>query len=138
MNFFGSVEAAVGACGTGAAAVGDIACPDAGIAGAAPAGADGTPVPATPDAQAPCGGGGAGKIGIVETTRGPLLAGAGTSTGCSSRETTFSPEVPVIALAWSEPLPCALLALGTILFGPVSALMIGGSDGIIEPPNMAR
>ena len=31
---------------------------------------------------------------------------------------------------------CAFAALGMILFGPLSALMIGGSDGSIEPPNI--
>jgi hypothetical protein len=30
---------------------------------------------------------------MVETTRGLGLAGAGMSTGCSSRDTSFSPEL---------------------------------------------
>ncbi len=29
---------------------------------------------------------------MVDTTRGAWFAGAGTSTGCSSRETSFSPD----------------------------------------------
>src|SRR5271169_3087239 len=107
-------------------------------AGAGAMGADiagpGIPVVITPGGPAF----GAGKIGMVETTRGAAFAGAGTSTGFSSRETSFSPEPALFAPAWPDVLACELPALGTILFGPSSALMIGGSDGSIEPPNMAR
>ena len=35
---------------------------------------------------------GSGKIGIVDTSRGAEFAGAGTSTGCSSRDTSVSGE----------------------------------------------
>jgi hypothetical protein len=80
---------------------------------------------------------GSGKIGMVETTRGAVLGGCGMTTGVSWRGTSLSSE-PLFAFAWSELLACALPALGMILVGPSSALMIGGSDGSIEPPNMAR
>ena len=71
---------------------------------------------------------------MVETTRGVGFTGVGMSTGCSSRDTSFSPELALLASAWST----LFGLLGTILFGPLSALMIGGSDGSIELPNMAR
>ena len=72
-------------------------------------------------------------IGIVATTRGAAFAGS-TLTGCSSRETRFSADPLVVALVVS------LLAWdsGTILFGPLFALIIGGSVGRTEPPNIAR
>ena len=72
---------------------------------------------------------------MVETTRG-VFAGAGTSTGFSSRDTSLSGEPALPALAWPD--DAVALPAGTILFGVSSALMIGGSDGSIEPPNMAR
>ena len=72
---------------------------------------------------------------MVETTRGAGFTGAGIWTGCSSRETSFSSELALAASAWSV-LPFGLA--GMILLGPSSALMIGGSDGSIELPNMAR
>ena len=72
---------------------------------------------------------------MVETTRGAGFTGAGISTGCSSRETSFSPELASLAFACSDAFG---LGLGTILFGPSSALMIGGSEGSIELPNIAR
>ena len=75
---------------------------------------------------------------MVETTRGAGFTAAGMVTGCSSRDTSFSSEFAVFASAWSDVLALELLVVGTILFGPSSALMIGGSDGSIEPPNMAR
>src|SRR5271169_442862 len=78
---------------------------------------------------------GSGKIGMVDTTRG-VLAGTGTSTGFSSRDTSLSGEPALLAFAW--PNAAAELPAGTILFGLSSALMIGGSDGSIEPPNIAR
>jgi hypothetical protein len=88
---------------------------------------------------------GSGKIGIVETTRGAVMVGVfggalgdcGMTIGVSWRGTSLSPESP-FAFAGSALLACELPALGMILVGPSSALMIGGSDGSIEPPNMAR
>ena len=72
---------------------------------------------------------------MVETTRGVELTGAGMVTGCSSRETSFSPELESLAAAWSE----LVFGLGgMILLGPSSALMIGGNVGSIELPNIAR
>ena len=71
---------------------------------------------------------------MVETTRG-VGGGVWMFSGCSSRETSFSPEAPealpvLVASAWVSPW------LGMILFGPSLALMIGGSDGNTEPPEM--
>jgi len=40
------------------------------------------------------------EIGIVETTRGAVFGASGTSTGCSSRETIFSLELPLAVAAW--------------------------------------
>ncbi len=71
---------------------------------------------------------------MVETTRG-VFAGAGTSTGRSSRDTSLSGE-PELFAAWPDAF--AAPPAGTILFGVPSALMIGGSAGSIEPPNIAR
>ena len=76
----GAVLVCTGA-GGGEADAGKAAPPDA---SAAPCAEFGTP--ARPEF-------GSGKIGIVDTTRGAEFAGAGTSTGCSSRETSFSPDV---------------------------------------------
>jgi hypothetical protein len=82
--------------------------------------------------------GGSGKTGTVATDRGAVLAtGGGMSTGRSSRDTSRSPERAVSALSrWA--LSCELTPFGMILLGPPSALMIGGSDGKAEPPNIAR
>ena len=44
------------------------------------------------DTEPPGGGVGSGKIGTVDTARGLALTGAGTLTGCSSRDTSRSPE----------------------------------------------
>ena len=67
------------------------------------------------------------------TTRGPVLAL--TSTGCSSRDTTrsadLSPTRSVICLLEPSPAPG-----GITLFGPVSALMTGGSPLRGEPTNV--
>ncbi len=77
----GAVLVCTGAGGGDEAGAGKAVPPDA---SAAPCAALGTP--AWPEF-------GSGKIGIVDTTRGAEFAGAGTSTGCSSRETSFSPDV---------------------------------------------
>jgi hypothetical protein len=75
-------------------------------------------------------------IGIVETTRGGGF-GASMVTGCSSRDTRFSVE-PVVATDCAA-LPAApACGSSAILFGPLLALMIGGSVGNTDPPNMAR
>ena len=52
-------------------------------------------------AEPPGGGAGAesGRIGTVDTARGLELTGAGTSTGCSSRDTSRSPEPVLVASA---------------------------------------
>ena len=79
---------------------------------------------------------------MVATTRGAVgaiaFAGCGTLTGVSSRGTSWSPEPELFAPACSEAPPGEFAAFGMILVGPSSAFMIGGSDGSIEPPNMAR
>jgi hypothetical protein len=86
------------------------------------------------DAGVPTGAGlGAGKTGIVATTRGAAFGGW-ICTGCSSRDTSFSPELGFVAPAWLD----APAWAGMILFGPSLALMIGGSDGRIALPNIAR
>ncbi len=74
---------------------------------------------------------------MVETTR-ELVFGASMSTGCSSRDTTFSVELPLPVPDGSEASAWESRWLGRILFGPPLALMIGGSMGSIELPNMAR
>jgi hypothetical protein len=137
--FFGSgaatgvFEGIAMAGGTGAAFVAGAA------AAAAAAGPTGAGKPGVPDAKTPGGGVvGAGKTGIVETTRGAALTGAGTSTGFSWRGTSFSPEPALPASAWSDVPARELPALGKILLGLLSALMIGGNDGSIELPNIAR
>ena len=84
--FFGS-EAGVGrlpvVADTGACAVGG---------GGATGHGDGTP--ALGCGAAPP------EIGIVETTSGAVFGASGTSTGCSSRETIFSVELPLAVAAW--------------------------------------
>src|SRR5208282_1594174 len=132
-TFFGSVDAAAGA---GAGAGGG-----AGAAVGAGAGG-GTGAAVGAGATTGAGGGtgaavgaalGAGKTGIVAMTRGAAFGGW-ICTGCSSRDTSFSPELGLVAPAWlDEP-----AWVGMILFGPSLALMIGGSDGRITPPNIAR
>jgi hypothetical protein len=42
---------------------------------------------------------------MVEMTRGAAFTGGGTSTGCSSRGTSFSAEPPLLASAWFDVLP---------------------------------
>src|SRR5262249_6773953 len=84
------------------------------------------------------GAGGSGKTGTVATERGAGLAGGGTLTGCSSRETSRSPAAVPPAVASREAPPWELPALGIILVGPPSALMMGGNDGSTVPPNIAR
>jgi hypothetical protein len=77
---------ACGAVGAGgAAATGPEGAGNAGAAEAKPARCAEFGTPAWPEF-------GSGKIGTVETTRGVWFAGTGTSTGCSSRGTSFSPE----------------------------------------------
>jgi len=147
--FFGSGDTAGGAIGAAAAGRAGVAlvrgiatadgagCGGAGAAGAMAAGAAGAGLLAVPEPIIPARAAfGSGKIGIVETTRGAGFAGVGMSTGCSSRETSFSPEPARFASACVDGPDLGLL--GTILFGPSSALMIGGSDGKIDAPNMAR
>jgi hypothetical protein len=81
---------------------------------------------------------GAGKTGIVETTRGGALAGW-IATGCSSRDTSLSGEPDVEAPAGFDAADWASPRLGTILFGASLALITGGSDGArIAPPNIVR
>ena len=75
-------------------------------------------------------------IGIVETTRGAGF-GASMVTGCSSRDTRFSVE-PVVATASAALLAAPACGSSAILLGPLLALMIGGSVGNTDPPNMAR
>ena len=75
-------------------------------------------------------------IGIVETTRGAGF-GASMVTGCSSRDTRFSVE-PVVATAWAALLAAPACGSSAILFGPLPALMIGGSVVNTDPPNIAR
>src|SRR5271155_1438231 len=85
--------------GTGAAA--DIAgAAGAGAMGAGTGGAGATGVRTLEAATTGATGGapgapgvGADKIGMVEITRGAVVTGAGTSTGFSSRDTSFSPEL---------------------------------------------
>ncbi len=132
--FFGS-GATTGDPGIAAAAVGNGAADILAGGGATDVGIIGEVMPGVIDGMLPgaCESGD-GKTGMVETTRGAVFIGTGTSTGFSSRDTSFSldPPPPVCAAL------CALPAFGIILFGPVSALMIGGSDGSIEPPNTVR
>jgi hypothetical protein len=61
------------------------------------------------------------EIGIVEMTRGTAFGASRMSIGCS-----FSLEPALVMDVW------------LMLLGPVSALMIGGSAGNPDPPNMAR
>ncbi len=84
MPMAGIAAAAATGIGGGAPAIG------ATVAGAGAAGGAGT-LPAWPEF-------GSGKIGMVETTRGAGFTGAGILTGCSSRETIFSPEFELLAL----------------------------------------
>ena len=99
-----------------------------GTAGSAGATAAGGPAGATP---------GAGRTGIVETTRGGAFGGW-IATGCSSRDTSFSGEPGVAAPAGFDA-AWASLRLGTILFGASFALITGGNVGArIAPPNIAR
>jgi hypothetical protein len=70
---------------------------------------------------------------MVETMRGGGLA-AGISPGCSWCATNCSPVPLPLASAW----PGAPAWLGTVLIGPSAGLMIGGSAGSTELPNMAR
>src|SRR6185312_13276285 len=61
------------------------------------------------------------------TTRGPDFAISLTSTGCSSRDTICSAAVPAASRSICLPALSADADGGTTLFGPASALMIGGS-----------
>ena len=80
---------------------------------------------------------GVGGTGIVETTRGDAF-GAGISTGCSSRDTSFSPVAAGAAPGWPVTFAWLSARLGMILFGPSLGLMIGGMVGSIELPIMER
>ena len=128
-TFFGSPDPASGAAGgwpAPAAFGGADGC--AGTAGGAGAAAADAPAGAAP---------GAGRTGIVETTRGGALAGW-IATGCSSRDTSLSGE-PGARTAGFDAAAWASLRLGTILFGASFALITGGSDGArIAPPNIER
>jgi hypothetical protein len=53
----------------------------------------------TAEPQGDGAGAASGKIGTVDTARGLALMGAGTSTGCSSRDTSRSPEPALFASA---------------------------------------
>jgi hypothetical protein len=128
--FFGSAEAGAGgaaAAGIGTGVAGGGETPLGAGGGGQTLSVAGAPVAAGDEPCPP-------TIGIVETTRGAAFGGS-ILTGCSSRETILSVE-PVAA----KPVRFALLAWesGTILLGPSFALMIGGSVGNTEPPNMAR
>ena len=79
-------------------------------------------------------------IGMVATTRGAAFGGS-IATGCSSRDTRFSVEPVVAAPAcFGSPalFACESAAAGATLIGPLLALMMGGSVGRTEPPNIAR
>ena len=76
---------------------------------------------------------GAGRTGIVETTRGGALAGW-TGTGCSSRDTSLSGAPDVVAPAGFDAAFWASVRFGTILFGASFALMTGGSDAAEAGP----
>jgi hypothetical protein len=105
-----------------------------GVSGAAAAGAAGNGGGATGAAAATP----VGATGMVEITRGANdLVGSFNSTGCSSRETTCSlgPALATRSTALPE---SALCPDGTTLVGVALALMIGGNDGSMAPPNMAR
>src|SRR5208282_3250538 len=101
--FFGSDDAIGGAAGaagaaaggeTGAALASGAASGGVVAAGGAVAGATDAGMFGVPDATIPAGAEfGSGKIGMVETTRGAGFTGAGILTGCSSRDTSFSPEL---------------------------------------------
>ena len=112
--FFGAGTATIVDCGVGQAGM----AAEAGAAlalgvlagGAAAAGGLSTRAPGAgciegaglggkADTEPPGGGVGSGKIGTVDTARGLALTGAGTSTGCSSRETSRSPKLALFASA---------------------------------------
>ena len=73
------------------------------------------------------------EIGIVEMTRGTAFGASRMSIGCS-----FSLEPALVTDVWLELLRQVSLLFRTILLGPVPALMIGGSAGNTDPPNIAR
>ena len=73
------------------------------------------------------------EIGIVEMTRGTAFGASRMSIGCS-----FSLEPALVMDVWLELLCRISLLFRTMLLGPVPALMIGGSAGNTDPPNMAR
>lgn len=139
VDFFVSDEAGA-AAGAAVAVIGGGAAAAASGAGAADAVLDGGE-----EVSTGAGGGAADAIGdicppligIVATTREPILGGS-MLTGCSSRETSLSvPACPealddAVLSAW------AALLLGIILFGAMLALMIGGRLGNATVPNIAR
>ena len=145
-TFFGSDGGGAGASagpGSGAAAVVGIGAGAAEAVLSAEAdavpndGAAGSGVAEAGAAAVDDGGIGAAPIGIVATTREPTLGGS-IFTGCSSRETSLSGAAGVAALDSTELSAWAALLLGTILFGPRLALMIGGRFGNAALPNIAR
>jgi len=72
------------------------------------------------------------EIGIVEMTRGTAFGASRMSIGCS-----FSLEPALVTDVGLE-LLCRISLLFRTMLGPVPALMIGGSAGNTDPPNMAR
>ena len=73
------------------------------------------------------------EIGIVEMTRGTAFGASRMSIGCS-----FSLEPALVMDVWLELLCRISLLFRTMLLSPVPALMIGGSAGNTDPPNIAR
>src|SRR5579872_7001770 len=127
--FFGS---GVGAAGAG------VGAGDDGLTAIAGGGPNGEAA-----AGAPTTGPGAGEFwpgttGMVETMRGlGGFAGSWMSTGCSSCDTSFSVDPPAGA-GWPALAERVSPLAGTILFGQSLALMMGGSVGSTEPPNIVR
>ncbi len=58
--------------------------------------------------------------------------------GSSSRETTFSPADALATPPWPELAAWVSPEFGMTLLGEVFALMMGGSAGSSDPPNMVR
>ena len=73
------------------------------------------------------------EIGIVEITRGTAFGASRMSIGCS-----FSLQPALVTDVWLELFRRVSLLFRTILLGPVPALMIDGSAGNTDPPNIAR
>ena len=66
-------------------------------------------------------------------TRGSVFGASRMSIGCS-----FSLKPALLTDVWLELLRRVSLLFWTMSLGPVPALMIGGSAGNTDPPNMAR